>query len=470
MAYEDRTIGTEMNEPFHDFYRCPESFGIFTLAAELCHEPGFFRFGDDLICFGQCSAGDSSRVPNNGLYNSFQEVSFNHASVRLPFDVAQVINNLRLERYVTRSNHASVQRVIRDGYYFVRPFLGVSVRKHLQKFFFRGWHSLPFPRWPVDTTVEQLFEKLLVLALKAQKVDAIPFIWFWPEGASSCVMMTHDVESGVGAGFCSGLMDIDDSYGIRSSIQVVPEERYPVTQEWLDSICQRGFELNVQDLNHDGLLFRDRKNFLDRAGAINRYANAYGSRGFRSAAMYRNPDWYDALNVSYDMSIPNVAHLEPQRGGCCTVFPYFIGKILELPLTTAQDYSLFHILDEYSIQLWKRQISLIQQRHGLVSFITHPDYIIAERARGTYLALLEHLAQLRKDGGVWMALPREVDCWWRERSQMKLVDCRGTWVIEGPGRERAGVAYAMLDGDNLVYVLPETSQQSSRSEAGVIGR
>ena len=463
-------MGAEMHEPFHDFYRCPGSFGNFTSVAELLDEPGFFRFGDDLICFGQCSPGSSSRVPNNGLYNSFQAVSFNHSSVRLPFDVAQVIDNLRLERYVTRPNNGSVQRVIRDGYYAVRPILGISVRKHLQKLFFRGWDKLPFPQWPVDTTVEQLFEKLMVLALKAQKVDAIPFIWFWPEGASSCVMMTHDVESGIGTRFCSALMDIDDSYGIRSSIQVVPEERYPVTQQLLDSICQRGFELNIQDLNHDGLLFRDQKNFLDRAGAINRHARAYGSRGFRSAAMYRNPDWYGALDISYDMSIPNVAHLEPQRGGCCTVFPYFIGNVLELPLTTAQDYSLFHILNDYSIQLWKRQITLIQQRHGLVSFIIHPDYIIAKRARSTYLALLEHLKQLRKDETIWMALPSEIDCWWRERSQMKLVDCSGTWVIEGPGRERARVAYAMLDGDALVYVLPQESEQLSRHEAGALGR
>ncbi|HVB59215.1 MAG TPA: hypothetical protein VNE63_22650, partial [Candidatus Acidoferrales bacterium] len=91
-------------------------------------------------------------------------------------------------------------------------------------------------------------------------------------------------------------------------------------------------------------------------------------------------DWYDAFEFSYDMSVPNVAHLEPQRGGCCTVMPYFVGKILELPLTTIQDYSLFHILGDYSIDLWKQQIDLIMQRNGPVSFITHPDYLREKRA------------------------------------------------------------------------------------------
>src|SRR2546425_12755629 len=39
-------------------------------------------------------------------------------------------------------------------------------------------------------------------------------------------------------------------------------------------------------------------------------------------------EWFDALDFSYDMSVPNVAHLDPQRGGCCTVMPYFVGKNL----------------------------------------------------------------------------------------------------------------------------------------------
>ena len=91
--------------------------------------------------------------------------------------------------------------------------------------------------------------------------------------------------------------------------------------------------------------------------------------------MCRNQEWYDALDFNSYMSVSNVAHLEPQRGGRSTVMPFFIGRILELPLTTVQDYSLFHILGDYSIDLWKRQIDLIRERNGLISFITHPDYL-----------------------------------------------------------------------------------------------
>jgi hypothetical protein len=169
--------------------------------------------------------------------------------------------------------------------------------------------------------------------------------------------------------------------------------------------------------------------------------------------MYRNLAWYDAFDFSYDMSTPNVAHLEPQRGGCCTVMPYFVGNILELPLTTSQDYSLFHILNDYSIDLWKEQIELIHKRNGLISFITHPDYLIDERARKTYAQLLDHLRKLVDRTGIWAALPGEVDAWWRSRNEMKLVRKGDEWAIEGPSHAQARVAYAILDREGVHYEL-----------------
>jgi hypothetical protein len=155
------------------------------------------------------------------------------------------------------------------------------------------------------------------------------------------------------------------------------------------------------------------------------------------------------------MSLPNVAHLEPQRGGCCTVMPFFLGRLLELPLTTTQDYSLFHILNTYSIDLWKRQIALIRNKHGMISFIVHPDYITGEKGQSTYRALLDHLLQLQADDHVWIAAPGEIDTWWRQRSQMSVVEDGNGWRIEGPGQERARLAFASLAGAEVAFTLDE---------------
>src|SRR5436190_915495 len=115
--------------------------------------------------------------------------------------------------------------------------------------------SQPSPNWPVDVTVEQILARLARLCLRSHGIARLPFVWFWPDGASSCAIVTHDVETAAGRDRCSWLMDVDDSHGIKASFQIVPEQRYSVSLALLDEIRNRGFEINIHDLNHDGHLF-----------------------------------------------------------------------------------------------------------------------------------------------------------------------------------------------------------------------
>jgi hypothetical protein len=443
-----------VHRAFIDYFRCPDQFAVFELQGELGDTPGFFRFGRQAICYGRLSKGTA-----NGSIAHAQDVAESVAvgqhSCLLPFDPDEIAANLRFERYTARLNRtsrpAATKKVIRSSYYAVRSLMPVGIRKHLQRLALRGWDRRPFPRWPVEHSVDSMLEKMMALALQAHKAGEIPFIWFWPEGRSACATMTHDVETARGRDFCPELMDLNDSFAIKSSFQVVPEERYPVPQEFLRAIRDRGFELNVHDLNHDGMLFHERQEFLRRAAKINRYVEKFGAAGYRSGVLYRNLDWYDAFNFAYDMSVPNVGHLDPQPGGCCTTKPFFVGKILEIPVTVTQDYTLFNILRQYSIDLWKQQIHSIIEHHGLANFIVHPDYVIEPRARNTYRQLLAHLSKLRKNSNLWTALPREVNDWWRARSQMSLSREGDRWVIEGPESERARIAFARIENGRLAY-------------------
>jgi hypothetical protein len=448
-----------MNKALLDYFHCSEEVPDLTLSGDLSTVTGFFHFGQQITCYGPCVGGLPSRKFTRDIVDTLHLTKTEGGRVELPFDLAQIVNNLRFEEYVSDSR-ASLNGITttvgaRRLYYLFRPILPVSLRKHLQRARLRGWESIAFPHWPVDFTVESLMTRVVAMVLRSHSTTTMPFIWFWPDGMPSCAIMTHDVEQVAGRDFCSELMDLDDGFSVKSAFQVVPEARYGTGNGFLDRFRRRGFELNVHDLNHDGDLFRDKAEFDRRAKKINRYAQEFGAEGFRAGAMYRNQDWYDAFDFSYDMSVPNVAHLEPQRGGCCTVMPYFVGKILELPLTTIQDYSLFHILGDYSINLWKKQIELIMERNGLVSFITHPDYLIKKRAREVYIDLLSHLVQLRDGKKLWFALPREVNRWWRSRHQMSLVQDGNRWRIEGPDSDRARVAYATLEDDRVVYSMDE---------------
>ena len=435
-----------------DYYRCPENLADFQISGKVLEDPGYFRFGPEMICYGRLSSGSPTRRVIGPLHDVSTDVTADGGIVCLPLDPDEVLENLRHERY-RDSNHANP--MVRNAYYWLRPYLPLPVRKHLQRARLRDWKKIAFPRWPVDRTVERLLERFLALSMTAQGIQRVPFVWFWPGGATSCAIMTHDVETLAGRDFSSQLMDLDDSAGIKSSFQIVPEGRYRVPEGFLEEIRHRGFEINIHDLNHDGLLFSSREEFQRRSAQINDYGVKYRALGFRSGGLYRNPAWYAALQFSYDMSLPSVAHLDPQRGGCCSLMPFFIGKILELPVTTIQDYSLFHILNDYSIDLWKRQIASVTEAHGLASFLVHPDYIIERRARRTYHALLEHLTQMREERKVWFTLPREVDRWWRERSQMRVACDGGKWRIEGPGKERARLAFATLVGHELTLTIEE---------------
>lgn len=431
------------------YYRCPEIYGACTMhpaaPSDIDNLSGVVRH------IHSHSETSSNGAPRPGTARS----------TSLPMSAGELVQHLRSEKYMANRT-ASGWRATRDAlqrhaYYVVRPLLGVSVRKHLQRRALRGWDQIPFPRWPVDRTVDSLLEQFLLLSMQAHGVDRVPFIWFWPDGHQSCCIVTHDVEEAAGVNACDSVMDLDSRVDIKASFQFVPEGRYQVSGKVLERVRSRGFEVNVHDLNHDGKLYSSREEFLRRAKKINRYAKEYDAKGFRSAVLYRNVSWYDAFRFSYDMSVPNVAHLDPQRGGCCTITPYFIGDIVELPLTTIQDYSLFHILNDYSLHVWKTQADFIIQNHGLLSFNIHPDYLATASARSTYTALLDHLASLREDGRTYLARPGEVDRWWRARNQMTLVCDRAQWRIEGPGSERAVVAYAHLDNNRLLYSLPPSA-------------
>jgi len=439
-----------LNKAFLDYFRCPEPFVDFRLDGP----PSNGTAGDHLASGLAYSAAANHRSPqcrSVPLLDRLAQIRVEGSTCCLPFNPTDAADHLRYERYVDRSRGPAWKGAVRKAYYLLRPTLPVPLRRRLQARWLKGWDQRPFPRWPVDCTVDEMFLGVMRSVLDASGEGRIPFIWFWPEGKSSCAIMTHDVETGSGLAFRGKLMDMNDSYGIKSSFQIIPEARYAVTADVLSEIRARGFEVNVHDLHHDGHLYDNYDGFLRAAERINEHALRFGSRGFRSGVLYRNLEWYDAFRFSYDMSVPNVAHLDPQPGGCCTVMPYFIGNILELPVTTTQDYSLFHILKTRSLDLWRDQINRIMQQHGLVSFIVHPDYLDTLPAQNAYTALLRHLSVLRDQASLWTTLPGEVDRWWRQRAQMRLVRRSKGWSIEGPGADRARVAYALLDGGKLTY-------------------
>lgn len=447
-----------------EFYKTPAGLIRFGLRGALAETPEYFQFGPAINCYGRlCSQPDQPRGIDEEMREASESVQQIGTECLLPFDPGEVRSNLLCERYLQEHRHLA-RRIIRHGYYLLRPLLPVPLRKHLQRRALHGWEQHCFPSWPVDRSVDLLAEQLLLLTMKARGLTEVPFIWFWPEGKDGCIVMTHDVETQIGLDACDDLMALDTEFGIPSSFQLVPAQRYRVSESVLEHMRSRGFEVNVHDWNHDGSLFRNRKVFLERARKINECAAEWRAEGFRSGALYRNPDWIEDLHIAYDMSVPNVAHLDPQHGGCCTVFPWFNGNVLEIPLTMIQDYALFHFLNRYSLDLWKQQLKLIVEANGMASFIVHPDYIQEKRARSVYRDLLTCLRELREESNLWVAVPGEINRWWRARHQMRLVQNGNQWQIVGEGNQRARLAFARIENDRIVYSVSPTTASADTSE------
>jgi len=450
-----------MQDIFTEHYRCPRQYSIFTARQPLSEQSGYFRFASE-IAYGQCAGVPPAPLAEAVLPDLTAFVGSEEGRIVLPFDVNQVIDGLRGEFYVSSGAARSASPpVLHDIYYGLRPFMPLVLRRRLQQIYLSNWRNIAFPRWPVECAVDSILEQLMALAIQRTPQRRIPFIWFWPDGAPACAVLTHDVETDAGRDYCSAVMDMDDSFGLKASFQLVPEVRYAVSDSLLQSMRNRGFEICVQDLNHDGQLYRDEQQFRIRAKSINGYGKAWKANGFRSAVLYRKQEWFDALEVDYDMSVPNVGSLDPQRGGCCTVKPYFIGNILELPVTTTQDYSLFHVLHDYGIDLWKQQIQKIMAHNGFISFIVHPDYIQGLKERDTIEQLLNHLRSIREKENLWTPTPGEVAKWWLQRSKMSIVEEAGKLRIQGEGAERARIVYATIESERVVYRTVEKAAARS---------
>ena len=347
-----------------------------------------------------------------------------------------------LERYRGRSALTPAL----SAYYAVKPFVPRRLQLAARRGLARHRRQDEFPAWPIEDVLERRRAAALRQRLNATGVQRLPLVNFWPGGRRFAVVLTHDVESPLGLQRIPQLLEVERRHGFVSSWNFVAEW-YPVGEKDRARVVDAGCEVALHGITHDGRLFRDRASFERELPKIRHYLQEWDAVGFRSPSTLRNADWMHELPCMYDSSFPHSDPFQPQAGGCLSIFPFFFGDVVELPITLDQDYTLFGLLREQNIDLWIRKSEWIMRHHGLINVIVHPDYMTSER-----LALYEELLVfLRAQEGAWHALPRDVAQWWRDRAELECVESGGTVTIKGDSRRDATVAWARLDGDRVVY-------------------
>jgi hypothetical protein len=290
-----------------------------------------------------------------------------------------------------------------DLYYVVKPALPQALRLKVRHVMASRQRRRYVDTWPIDP-----------------QSAAVPVGWpGWPGEKTFAFVLTHDVEGPRGLGRCRALADMEMRLGYRSSFNFVPEGQYQVPDDLRAWLGERGFEVGVHDLHHDGSLYRSHSRFRQQAHDINRYLRSWDAVGFRSGFMFHNLEWLQDLNVLYDASTFDTDPFEPQGDGVGTIFPFWVVRpdgtgYVELPYTLPQDSTLFLVLGESGNDLWKRKLDWLATNGGMALVNVHPDYMSFDgRRRATEFSarLYEdflHYARERYAAHAWFALPRDV--------------------------------------------------------------
>jgi predicted glycosyltransferase len=293
-------------------------------------------------------------------------------------------------------------------YYQVKPFIPRSLQIFLRQRIAAAKLKSNKNIWPID-----------------HYADIKPSDWKgWPEKKKFALVFQHDVDTIYGLRNCASLMDLDLQMGFLSSFNFVPEDYSPLPT-LLKNLREAGFEIGVHGLKHDGKLFLDKTAFCKNAPRINYYLKKWGALGFTSPSMLRNLAWMAELDIEHGCSTFDTDPFEPQSEGVGTIFPFFATNqsktktYVELPYTIPQDHTLFVILKNSDIRIWKEKLDWIAEKGGLALLNTHPDYMnfsdtpcaAEEYTIRFYKEFLQYIKD-KYSGQYWNVLPRDLASFW----------------------------------------------------------
>ena len=328
------------------------------------------------------------------------------------------------------------------AYYALKPFVPRGLQLAVRRRYARRRPTSGFPAWPIEDVLVRLQEEHFRAEMERRGTDRIPFINFWPGANRFAFILTHDVEGRAGIANIEPVLEVERRHGLVSAWYIVAED-YEIPVGTFELIRSAGGEIGLHGLTHDGTLFRDRATFEAQLPAIHRYMGEWGAAGFRSPATHRNAAWMPELGCLYDSSFPDTDPFEPQAGGCCSILPFFLQDLVELPITLLQDHTLFEILGEETADIWTAKADWLAANHGLVNVLVHPDYMTSPGRLELYDRLLAHLTSL---AGGWHGLPHELASWWRLRAALEH---SFAGAVAGGLPNAATIAYAARDGDRI---------------------
>lgn len=334
-------------------------------------------------------------------------------NINLNQDDHQVDEFLRLtlgeERY--GKDHWQLSRFYKI-YWSLKPFLPIKLIRSVRSQVDKNICDHSQTTWPIDDRYTRFMWELLHEYIILQGNIPIEVLDFWPENKKFALVLTHDVETIEGQKSIHKVADMEEKHGLRSSFNLVGKQIAPDTC-LIKEIRDRGFEVGIHGWQHNARPFYSRKEFSWNAEKINKIAKEWKLSGHRSPLNLRHPGWMQDLSIDYDLSFFDTDPFEPIPGGVMTIWPFYLGKFIELPATLVQDNTMVNLLGEDSPEIWFRKVSFIKKYHGMALLNSHPDYLSKDKVWTIYEKFLDQLVEQNE---YWNALPRDVADWWKLRT------------------------------------------------------
>jgi peptidoglycan/xylan/chitin deacetylase (PgdA/CDA1 family) len=287
-------------------------------------------------------------------------------------------------------------------YIYLRPILPMKSRQLLQQIYRSG---IVYKKDFID-------DRLVNFAKEHNDYDKVAST-FYPNGYNNAVVLTHDVDHIIGFNNIPRILELEERMGFKSCWNIVPY-KYKIDPGIIRLIQDAGHEIGVHGYNHDGKLYSSIKVFSERVPYINQAIVKYKASGFRSPMVHHNLAWLQNLNIKYDASCFDYDPFQPFPNSTGVIWPFIVGKFVELPYTLPQDHTLFYVLKQKNIDIWKNKIDWLVKNKGMILTLTHPDYLTKNKHYNMYVELLEYL---RTINNAWYCLPREITDWWVEREE-----------------------------------------------------
>lgn len=273
----------------------------------------------------------------------------------------------------------------------------------------------PFPNWPIDGAADLLRDVRRSLRRYAENdgSNEQPDEISWPGAKRYALCLTHDIDTKEGFRRARNFMELESEFGFASCWFVVLKNCRSNSKS-LEGMIKAGNEIGCHGDNHDERLAHLGQ--FEIEARLERYKDIiadYNMRGFRSPCLSRTQALLKALGrfFEYDSTFPDteISSRFSHPRGCCSVLPYYLGMLMELPLTMPQDsaFVFSRKTPEEMLNLWIDKLKWIKAIGGLAVLNVHPDSHFGMKG-AIFDIYRRFLEVIQEDKEAWVTTPSRI--------------------------------------------------------------